>query len=116
LIVFKLLSGTVVRTVEGSAVSPLDKLLGLVFGVARGAFIVCAAYLVAGYLVKPDLHPDWVRQAYLIGPVQDGARRIEAWLPEAYRPRPASPPATAEGQGYTDAQREALEKLVSPQP
>ena len=117
LVVFKLPSGTVVRAVEGSAGGPLDKLLGLAFGFARGAFVVCAGYLAATYLVKPDLYPDWVRQAWLIGPVQDGANRIEAWLPEAYRPRPAAtPPASAAGQGYSDADREALEKLVSPQP
>ena len=117
LIAFKILSGMVTRTVEGSAVSPLDKLLGLAFGAARGVFVLCAAYLAGSYLIKPDLQPEWVRTAYLIGPIQEGARRIEAMLPEAYRPRPAAPPpATAEGQGYTDEQRQALEKLVSPQP
>ncbi len=117
LIALKLLSGMVARMVEGSAVSPVDKLLGLAFGVARGAFIVCVAYLVASYLIKPELHPQWVQQAYLIDPVREGAHRIEQWLPDAYRPRPAvPPPVTAEGQGYTDSQREALEKLVSPQP
>src|SRR5262245_50173499 len=44
LVVFKMLSRMVVRTVEGSAVSPLDKLLGLAFGAARGVVVVCAAY------------------------------------------------------------------------
>jgi membrane protein required for colicin V production len=116
LIVFKLLSGMVVRTIEGSAVGPLDKLLGLAFGAARGVFVLCAAYLAGSYLIKPDLQPEWVRNAYLIGPIQEGARRIEAMLPEAYRPRPAPPPVTAQGQGYSDEQRQALEKLVSPQP
>lgn len=117
LIAFKILSGMIARSVEDSAVSPLDKLLGLAFGVARGVFVLCAAYLAGSYLIKPDLQPDWVRDAYLIGPIQEGARRIEAMLPDAYRPRPAAPPAaTAEGQGYTDEQRQALEKLVSPQP
>jgi membrane protein required for colicin V production len=116
LIVFKLLSGVVIRAVDGSAVGPLDKALGLAFGVARGAFLVCAAYLAGSYLMKPEVQPDWVRDAYLIGPVEDGARRIEALLPDAYRPpAAATPPVTAEGQGYTDAEREQLEKLVSPQ-
>lgn len=117
LIAFKLLSGMVIRTVEGSAVNPLDKLLGLAFGVARGVFVLCAAYLAGSYLIKPDLQPEWVRTAYLIGPIQEGARRIEGLLPEAYRPRPpAPPPVSAEGQGYTVEQRQALENLVSPQP
>ena len=117
LVVLKILSAMVVRTVDGSAVSPIDKLLGLGFGVARGAFIVCAGYLAATYLVKPELYPDWVRQAMLIGPVRDGAARIEGWLPDAYRSRPVGPPpVTAGGEGYTDAERDGLEKLLSPQP
>jgi membrane protein required for colicin V production len=117
LIVLKMLSGMVARTVEGSAVSPLDKVLGLAFGAARGLFVLCAAYLAVSYVIKPDLQPEWVRSAYLIAPIQEGARRIEGVLPAAYRPRPAAPPpATAGGQGYTDEQRQALEKLVSPQP
>lgn len=117
LVALKMLSGMVVSAVEGSAVGPLDKALGLAFGVARGLFVVCAVYLAAAYLIKPDQQPEWVRNAYLVGPIQEGARRIEALLPEAYRPhRPEAAPTTAGGQGYTDAERQALEKLVSPQP
>ena len=93
LIAFKILSGMVTRTVEGSAVSPLDKLLGLAFGAARGVFVLCVAYLAGSYLIKPDLQPEWVRSAYLIGPIQEGARRIEAMLPEAYRPQAGGPAA-----------------------
>jgi membrane protein required for colicin V production len=115
LVVLKMLSGMLVRAVEGSAVGPLDKGLGLVFGAARGAFVVCAAYLAVSFLIKPEQQPEWVRTAYLIGPIQDGARRLEGLLPAAYRPRPAAPPASP-GQGYTDEQRQALEKLVAPQP
>ena len=67
------------------------------------------------FLVKPELQPDWVRDAYLIGPVRDGARRIEALLPGSLPAAPAARtgrPATDGEQGYTDAQRRALDKLV----
>jgi membrane protein required for colicin V production len=117
LIVFKLLSGMAARSIDGTAAGTVDKVLGFVFGAARGAFVVCAAYLVGSFLIKPELQPGWVRDAYFIGPVQDGAHRIEALIPPAYRPRPATGPATAGGeQGYTDEQRRALDKLVTPQP
>ncbi|MGD9508337.1 MAG: CvpA family protein [Geminicoccaceae bacterium] len=117
LVVLKMLSGMVASAIDGSALGPLDKGLGLAFGAARGAFIVCAGYLAAAYLVNPDQHPTWVRDAYFIRPVQQGADRIEALLPEAYRPRrPVTPPPTTEGQGYPDADRQGLEKLLSPQP
>ena len=117
LVVLKMLSGIVANAIDGSALGPLDKGLGLAFGAARGAFIVCAGYLAAAYLVKPDLHPTWVRDAYFIGPVRQGADRIEALLPEAYRPRRSeTPPPTTDGQGYSGAERQPIEKLASPQP
>jgi membrane protein required for colicin V production len=118
LVAFKMLSRMMVRAVEGSAVGPLDKLLGFAFGAARGVFVVCAAYLAGTYLIRPELQPEWVRNAYLIGPVQNGAHRLEAFLPEAYRPKPASPPAATatNGEGYSDRERRALEKLLAPQP
>jgi membrane protein required for colicin V production len=116
LVALKMLSGMIARGVEGSAVGPLDRLLGLAFGAARGAFVLCAAYLAGSFLVKPELQPDWVRGAYLIGPVQAGARRIEELLPAAYRARGPSPAPATDGPGYTEAQRQALEKLVTPQP
>ena len=117
LVALKLLTGMVARAVEDSAVRPLDRFLGLGFGVVRGGFLLCAAYLASAYLVRPELLPDWVREARLIGPVREGAARIEDLLPETYRPRrPGAPAEPSGGHGYTEAERQALEKLVSPQP
>jgi membrane protein required for colicin V production len=116
LLALKLVSGVVARSIAGSAVGPLDKLLGLAFGAARGALIVCAAYLVASYLIKPQLQPDWVNQAYLIEPVRDGAVALERLLPEPYRENGlAAAGGTIDG-GADDVRRQALEKLLTPEP
>jgi membrane protein required for colicin V production len=119
LVALKLLTGMIGSAVAGSALGPLDKLAGLLFGAARGALLVCAAYLIGSYLIKPDQQPDWVRQAYLIGSVRSGALLIERALPETYRldglGGTAPEPVTA-GQGYSAKERQALEKLVAPQP
>ena len=85
-----------------------------------GCVLVCAAYLLGSYLVKPEAQPDWVPQAYLITPVRTGALRLEGLLPESYRQdglgkRTRAGPVTA-GQGYTTRERQALDKLVAPQP
>jgi membrane protein required for colicin V production len=121
LIVLKLLTGMIVSAVSGSALGPLDRLLGLVFGAARGVVLVCAAYLVGSYLIKPELQPDWVRQAYLVEPVRAGSALLEGLLPERYRhggfdrtiPKLE---AQSPGLGYTDQQRQAVDKLVTGKP
>lgn len=121
LIALKLLTGMISGAVSGGVLGPLDKLLGLAFGAARGALLVCAAYLVASFLIKPELQPDWVRQAYLIEPVQKGSTMLEHLLPERYRrgapdqPTPAID-AGAAGRGYTDQQRQAVDRLLTAKP
>lgn len=88
LIAFKLVAGMITRAVSGSAVGPLDKLLGLAFGAARGAVLVCLGFLVASQFMRPNSEPVWVRDAMLIGPVRDGSARLAAFLPE---PAPGEP-------------------------
>jgi membrane protein required for colicin V production len=128
LLIAKIVTGVVVRAVEGSALGPLDKLLGLAFGALKGAVLVCAAYLVASSLIKPELQPAWVQQAYLIGPVRQGSALLAGLVPERYRQEgwaAAGAAARAVGgeaaraageHGYTAEQRQALEKLLPASP
>lgn len=81
-VVLKILTGFLGRSVEGSFLGPLDKLLGLVFGAARGALIVCLAYLVGTAIVARDKHPDWIARAMLRPPVEQGADWLVRFLPE----------------------------------
>ena len=97
LIALKLLSGMVAGSIDGQRLGTLDKLLGLVFGAARGVLVVCVAYLVGSLLIKPELQPAWVRDAYLIAPIQEGANRIARSAagglsagPDSCSPRPTS--------------------------
>lgn len=118
LIVLKLLTGMITGAVSGGVLGPLDKMAGLAFGAARGVFLVCAAYLVASFLIKPELQPDWVRQAYLVEPIQKGATMLEQLLPERYRHGGPDQPAPVidAGKGYTDQQRQAVDSLLTAKP
>src|SRR4051794_40505643 len=53
LLALKLLAGMIAGAIAASALGPLDKVAGLLFGAARGVALVCAAYLVGSYLIKP---------------------------------------------------------------
>ncbi|MDO8930913.1 MAG: CvpA family protein [Rhodocyclaceae bacterium] len=57
----------------------LDRLLGAVFGVARGVLIVLAAVLVAGMTPLPK--EPWWHQAMLAPPLETAVIAAKPWLP-----------------------------------
>jgi membrane protein required for colicin V production len=63
----------------------LDRTLGGVFGLARGALIVLVAVLLIGLTGLPR-HPDW-RQARLHGPLETAAIAVKPYLPQAVAAR-----------------------------
>src|SRR5713226_8690893 len=64
LILLTILTGLVLRTVRASGLSPIDRTLGFIFGLARGAFLVCLAYLLLDFTgVQPSDRPGWIREA-----------------------------------------------------
>ncbi|MBU8546288.1 MULTISPECIES: CvpA family protein [Roseomonadaceae] len=106
LVVLKLLIAWLAGHVQRSALGGVDRVLGLVFGLARGAFVVVIAYIVAG-LVLPDSDrwPDPVRQARSLPLAAQGAAWIVAQLPEEFRPR------LPEGAGR---QEPSMDQLLRP--
>ncbi len=112
LIVLMLVAHAIGRLVRGSALGGLDRTLGLVFGLARGAALVILAYIVAGMVVPVDRWPDPVREARLLTPAYDGALWVVHRLPVDYRPRLYAPPAgreaTAEALLHATPQGSAL--------
>ena len=78
--------------VRGSALGGLDRTFGLVFGMARGAVLVAAAYIIGGFVSPPDGWPQPVQQARLLTPVHQGAEWLVNQVPPPYRPNVAKPP------------------------
>jgi membrane protein required for colicin V production len=87
-LVARLLSGAV----RGSGLGGLDRTLGLLFGLARGAALVIAAYLIAGAIEPVDRWPDEVLAARSLPSIYLGAAWVVQRLPEQYRPDIAVPP------------------------
>jgi membrane protein required for colicin V production len=92
LIVLKALSAWLAGHVQRSALGGLDRTLGILFGVARGAFLLVLAYIVAGLVVPAaERWPAPVREARFLPLIVDGARWLVEHLPPEYRPRLAEP-------------------------
>lgn len=81
LVLLSLATGRIAGRVERSSHSALDRALGFLFGIIRGAIIICALYLVGSRIVPLQDLPGWVREARSIPMIETGARQIEQLLP-----------------------------------
>ncbi len=95
LILLSLLASFVGGVVRNSALGGLDRTLGLVFGLARGAALIIVAYIVLGLIEAPSAWPPVVVAARVLPFAYDGAAWVVEMLPSRYRPRIDSPPAPA---------------------
>lgn len=81
IILFSLIVGIISSQIKKTALGALDRTLGLLFGVARGALIVCLVYLVGSHMVKADDQPDWLLKARSRPLLAYGAEQIEQMMP-----------------------------------
>jgi membrane protein required for colicin V production len=94
-----LIAHVLTRMVRAVGLGFLDRLLGAIFGMARGAAIVVLFVLVAGVTALP--RQEWWQNASL-GPVlATAALALRPWLPPAWAGRldysPAGPPPARPG-------------------
>lgn len=116
LIVLTILTGFVARYVRASALSPIDRTLGFVFGLVRGAVLVCLAYLLLDLSVpQTNDRPVWLREAKSGPYLHEGADMLRGWLPESLRARAAgvAEEATQVLNPAAEAQR-AMRALSTP--
>ncbi|MBC7801324.1 MAG: CvpA family protein [Gemmatimonadaceae bacterium] len=93
LVVLSLIVGRLSNAVQGSALGGLDRTLGLVFGLGRGAALLVVAYILAGIVLAIEQWPAPVLEARSLPYIHQGAVWTAAQLPPLYRPAVARPPA-----------------------
>jgi membrane protein required for colicin V production len=89
LIVLTIITSILARYVRTSALSAIDRTLGFIFGIARGALIVSLAYLLLDSAVAKDDRPAWVQQAKSTPFLHWGADELKVFLPEQLKSRSA---------------------------
>ncbi len=114
LIVLLFICHAIGRAVRRSPFGGLDRSLGLLFGLARGAALVVLAYMIAGIAVPVDRWPEPVVTARAMPLAYKGAVWVVHWLPAGYRPPlyppPGGRPATEEALLRATPQGRALGK------
>lgn len=87
LIILSILASWIARHVRRSAAGGVDRTLGLLFGLARGAALVIAAYMIGQWVVPMDRWPPAVRNARAVGPACQGALWVNRQIPPDHRPK-----------------------------
>lgn len=82
LIVLTMLTGILARMVHATGLSPIDRTLGFIFGLARGVFLVCLAYLAVTMTVPENDWPPWLREAKSKPYLNEGADLLKGFIPE----------------------------------
>ncbi len=99
LIILSIISAWVGGLVRDSALSALDRSLGVVFGLVRGAVILSLAYIGLSMFVAQPEWPAPVVNARLLPYAYQGAVILVGLLPPNYQPAllplPNTPPPTA---------------------
>lgn len=79
LVAISLINGAIARRIRTSRLESLDRSLGFLFGLARGALVVCLAYLVMVVFVPPEEQPGAVLEARALPLIEIGS----VWLVKA---------------------------------
>lgn len=131
LVILSLATRAVSSRVKESALNVLDRSLGFLFGLARGALLICVAYLGFEFLVPRAEQPEWVSTARSIPLIRSGAAQLYALVPDdsglalpditpdettqdilkLIMPD-TSAPKEPDSDGYSDNERGTIEKLI----
>jgi len=106
-------TGYLARLVRASALSPIDRTLGFIFGLARGVLIVCLAYLLLDF-VQPSERPAWIRDAKSAPYLHQGADMLRQFLPEQLKIKNAAIDDAVRALSVADQAREAMGALKVP--
>ena len=85
LIVLAMLSSLISNGVRGTALGPIDRLLGLFYGLARGAVIACLLYVGITRLISEPDRPAWFTNAQSLPTLERGAAWLDTVIPPNVR-------------------------------
>ncbi|MGO1117113.1 CvpA family protein [Rhodovibrionaceae bacterium A322] len=86
LVFFSLLSKALSRRVQDSSLGALDSTLGLIFGLLRGAIIICLVWLASNaWLLPAAEHPAWMQEAKTRPLIVAGADTLITLVPSDLR-------------------------------
>lgn len=129
LVFLSLITRAAAKSVQNSALNVLDRSLGFLFGLARGAVLVCVAYIGLELIMPAEDQPSIVREARTLQLIKPGAALLKQLVPDhitgqstggskssidvkgLLTPKPKQQDVPAQ-EGYNKDQRKNLERLI----
>ncbi|MBT6441401.1 MAG: CvpA family protein [Alphaproteobacteria bacterium] len=100
LIILTIVSQLLAGRIQRSKLGALDRTLGIVFGLVRGAVLVSLAYMMFVWAVSENDRPAWVDQAKSMPYIKRGSDAIQAIVPrDALQDAEGRVKSTSEGIG-----------------
>ena len=84
LVILSLMTRRISTKVKESPLNAVDRSLGFLFGLLRGALIVCIAYIGLGMFYPQDDRPQWISEARSMELIGPGAALLVALIPENF--------------------------------
>jgi membrane protein required for colicin V production len=116
LFVLSIITNVIARSVQRSSLNPLDRSLGFLFGLVRGAVILSVALIISDWLMKADARPHWMKAARTLPLLEDGAGILKAMIPQSFqRAEDTAKDAAAKVNEAAEMKR-TLDRLTAPMP
>ena len=116
LLAFSIGTRAIARGIQHSAFNNLDRSLGFVFGLARGAVVLCGFVIILEWLMTPEEYPQWIADAKALPMMEVGADALRNVVPEALRSAETQAREASEQLEDAVTLKETLERLTSPEP
>jgi membrane protein required for colicin V production len=128
LVILSLLTRRISKKVKDSTLNAVDRSLGFLFGLLRGALVVCIAYIGLEMFYPQDDRPQWISEARSMELIGPGAALLVALIPENFTTAGEGPGEDAGkdgGEGKEEKKdaddkgsgtRRVVQELLAPKP
>jgi len=120
LILLAVVSQIISSRIQGSKFGALDRAIGFLFGLVRGAVLLCLAYMLFVWAMAEQDRPPWIAKARTLPYIVKGAEAIRSIVPDELEEK-AKTVVQEQAETTTDAinalrQYEALQPSPAPVP
>ena len=116
LVTVSLLTRKISNRVKDSLLNSLDRALGFLFGLARGAIIIVIAYIGFEFLMPKNKNFPWVDDARIITLIDPAADFLISILPEDYSIKRHKPPSSLNKRERPEGAKDIVKSLINPEP